>query len=188
MASIIAFDTTPGALMLGGSAIIKADWTFELTGLAGKRVVRANGLPQGWTLKSVTLDGTDVTDTGVEVKPGQSISGLDVLMTRETTELSGTVQGTKGTSVGDYVVIVFSGEPSQWGYQSRYVRVARPDQTNRFVISGLPSGSYLAVALDYAEPGQETDPEFLQGLKQQATSFRLADAEKKALTLKLSSR
>jgi hypothetical protein len=172
---------------MGGSGTIKPDWTFELTGLTGKRMIRINGLP-GWTLKSVTVDGTDVTDTGLDVKPGDSVSGVEVLVTRETTELSGTVQNAKGTSITDYVAVIFAGESSRWGYQSRYVRVARPDQTGRFVISGLPPGSYLAVALDYAEPGQETDREFLEGLKQQATTIRLEDAEKKAVTLKLSSR
>jgi hypothetical protein len=187
MASVIAFDSVPGAMSMGGSGTIKPDWTFELTGLTGKRMIRINGLP-GWTLKSVTVDGTDVTDTGLDVKPGDSVSGVEVLVTRETTELSGTVQNAKGTSITDYVAVVFAGESPRWGYQSRYVRVARPDQSGRFVISGLPPGSYLAVALDYAEPGQETDREFLEGLKQQATTIRLEDAEKKAVTLKLSSR
>ena len=91
-------------------------------------------------------------------------------------------------SVTDYVAVVFASESSRWGYQSRYVRVARPDQTGRFVISGLPAGSYLGVALEYAEPGQETDAEFLDSLKQSATTIRLADAEKKTVTLRLSSR
>ena len=38
------------------------------------------------------------------------------------------------------------------------------------------------------EAKQEHYREFLEGLKQQATTIRLEDAEKKAVTLKLSSR
>jgi hypothetical protein len=188
MSAVMAFDLVPESMTMGGTGMIKPDWTFELTGLTGRRLIRVNGIAPGWTLKSVTVDGTDVTDTGLEVKPGDSISGLEVLLTRETTELSGVVQSTKGTPVTDYVAVIFASEPSRWGYQSRYVRVARPDQTGRFVISGLPPGSYLAAALDYAEPGQETDPEFLDGLKQQASAIRLTDGEKKMVTLKLSPR
>ena len=187
MANVTAFDSVPGSLALGGSSVIKTDWTFELTGLSGKRLIRVNGLPQGWTLKSVTLEGADVTDS-FEVKPGESISGLEILVTRNTSELSGTVENAKGTAVGDYVVVVFASDSARWGYQSRYVRVARPDQTGRFVITGLPAGSYLAAAVDYSEPGEETDPEFLERLKQGATTVRLDDVEKKSLTLRLSSR
>jgi hypothetical protein len=66
------------------------------------------------------------------------------------------------------------------------VRTARPDRTGRFLISGLPAGSYLAVALEFIEPGEKSNPEFLERLKGVATSVRLSDAEKKSMTLKLS--
>jgi hypothetical protein len=187
MASVIAFDTVPGALTMGGTGMIKPDWTFELAGLSGRRLIRLNGI-SGWTLKSVTVNGTDVTDTGLEVKAGDSIVGVEILVTRETTVLSGTVQNAKGTPVTDYVVVIFASDSSRWGYQSRYVRVARPDQTGRFLISELPPGSYLAAAVEYAEPGEETDREFLEGLKQQASTVRLTDGEKATVTLKLVSR
>ena len=74
----------------------------------------------------------------------------------------------------------------RWEFQSRYVRVARPDQTGRFQIRGLPPGSYVAAALEYLEPGEETNPEFLERLKPLGTSLRLDEAEKKALVLRLS--
>jgi hypothetical protein len=82
---------------------------------------------------------------------------------------------------------VFATDPQLWGYTSRYVRVGRADQTGRFMIAGLPAGSYTAVALDYLESGQESDPEFLERLKSLGTTLRLGDDEKKALTLKISS-
>jgi hypothetical protein len=84
------------------------------------------------------------------------------------------------------VVVVFSPDAAHWGPQTRFVRMGRPDQTGRFMVRGLPAGSYLAVALEYAEAGEETNPEFLERLKPLGTTFRLADGEKKALTLKLS--
>ena len=66
------------------------------------------------------------------------------------------------------------------------MKVARPDQTGRFVIPGLPAASYLAVALEYLEPGQESDPEFLERLKGLGTSVRVGEGEKKTVTLKIS--
>ena len=68
------------------------------------------------------------------------------------------------------------------------MKAARPDQTGGFSIAGLPVGSYLCVALEYLEPGQETDPEFLRSIAPLATAIKLAESEKKALTLRLTER
>ncbi len=66
--------------MGGGSGTVKADGTFELKGLTGTRLIRAVGLPPGWMLKSVHVNGADVTDTGVEFKPGEAVTGLEVVV------------------------------------------------------------------------------------------------------------
>jgi len=171
-------------LLPGGS--VRPDWTFESRGLTGHRILRVAGVPAGWFLKSVTLDGSDITDTGMEFHTGQEISGIEVVLTRTAAEVSGTVQDSKGAAVTDYVLVLFAADADKWGFQSRYVRAVRPDQTGRFIVNGLPAASYLAVALDYLEPGQETDPEFLERLKGLATTVRVADGEKKGVTLKLS--
>jgi hypothetical protein len=176
-------DPMPGLM---SRATIKPDWSFEMQGLFGRRVLRPFGLPPGWTLQSITVDGTDVTDAGMDFRGGQDLSGAEVVVTRSAAEISGTVQTTKGTNVSDYVVVIFPPESERWGLQSRFVRVGRPDQTGRFVITGLPPASYLAVALEYMEPGEETNPDFLERLKSLGTSIRLDEGEKKPLTLKLS--
>ena len=59
------------------------------------------------------------------------------------------MQNAKGVAETDFAVLVFPTDTHLWGWQSRHVRVARPNQTGRFVISGLPAGSYLAVALEF---------------------------------------
>ena len=183
--TLVAVDQDSNAMARTSSATVKPDWTFELKGLSGKRMVRAINLPSGWTLKSVIVDGTDVIDSGLEVKPGQEESNVQVVLTNRKTEISGTVQDTKGAAETDFVVLVFSSDPQHWGWQSRHVRLARPDQTGRFLIDGLPAGAYLAVALEYVEPGEETNPEFLERVKTLATPVRLTEGEKKPITLKL---
>ena len=42
-----------------------------------------------------------------------------------------------------------------------------------FEIKGLPSGNYLAVAVEYLEEGQDRDPEFLRQMRSYATSVQL---------------
>lgn len=183
---VVAVDQDPSAMARTSSAMVKADWTFELKGLAGRRMLRAMNLPAGWTLKSVMVDGSDVIDSGLELKAGEEQVDVQVVLTNRKTEISGSVQDAKGAVETDFVALVFSSDPQHWGWQSRHVRLARPDQTGRFLVDGLPAGSYLAVALEYVEPGEETNPEFLERIKALGTSLRLTEGEKKPITLKLS--
>ena len=52
-------------------------------------------------------------------------------------------------------------------------------------MTGLPAGDYYAIALDYVEPGESTDPEFLDRVKDRAVPFSLSDGGTKALDLKI---
>ena len=165
---------------------MKADGTFELKGLTGTRLIRATALPSGWMLKSVTVNGADVTDTGVELKPGEAVSGVEVVVTSKVTDVSGTVKGSNGQPVKDYTVVVFSDEPQRWAMPlSRYVAGARPNQEGRFQFKSLPAGGYYAIAIEYIAQGEWGDPEVLERLKARATKFSLDEGESKTLDLTL---
>lgn len=65
------------------------------------------------------------------------------------------------------------------------MRTAKPDQSGKFEIKGLPPEDYLIVALEYLEPGEEADPEVLERLRAHATRLSLAEGEVKTLPLKV---
>ena len=168
----------------GGTA--KPDGTFELKGLAGHRIIRVGNLPQGWALKSVRLNGTDVTDSGVDFKAGEQLSNLEIVLTSRTTEITGGVTTANGEPTKDYTVVVFSDDPDHWTVpMSRWVAGARSDQDGRFKISNMPPGSYYAVALDYIESGAWGDPDLLDRLKTRAKRFTLAEGQTETLDLKI---
>lgn len=189
-------DARPGSVMLvatplsldslpfGGSARVRDDWTFEIPGVWGKRLIRG-APPTGWFLKSVILNGTDVTDTPLEVKPGEEVTGIEITLTRQMASLTGSVQTAKGQPTTDYIVVLFASDPSKWGTQTRFVRTVRPDQSGTFTAKGLPGGEYLAVALEYLEPGEEGDPEVLERLRGLGTSVTIGDGEAKTLNLRI---
>ena len=180
------FDADGPAMLGGGSAAVTAEGTFELKGLAGGRIIRVANLPQGWTLKSVKLNGNDITDTGAEFKAGEAVTGLDVVLTNKLTQITGAVRSSSGDPIKDYTVVVFSDDATKWTVpQTRFVVGVRPDQDGRFQIRNLPAGSYYAVAVDYVEQGAWGDPELLERLKEKATTFSLDDGEKKTLDLKI---
>jgi Carboxypeptidase regulatory-like domain len=183
----IPADPSDGPMMVGGSgAAAKDDGTFELKGLAGQRLIRVANLPAGWMLKSVLLNGKDITDSGAEFKSGEHVTNLEVVATSKVTEINGAVTASNGEPVKEYTVVVFSDDPEQWTLpMSRWVSGARPDQDGRFKIRSMPSGTYYAIALDYVEAGAWADPELLERLKTRARQFTLGDGQTTTMDLKL---
>jgi protocatechuate 3,4-dioxygenase beta subunit len=178
-----------GPMMMGGaggSGAVKDDGTFELKGLGGTRLIRAANLPPGWILKSIQVNGVDITDTGMEFKAGEAITGIDIVLTSKTTEVNGTVKGAGSDLAKDYTLVVFSDDPVRWTLpMNRYVTGVRPGQDGRFQVKNLPPGGYYAVALEYIPQGEWGDPQVLERLKDKATKFSVTEGSTKTLDLKL---
>lgn len=171
--------------MPGGSSSVTAEGTFELRGLAGPRIFRVANLPAGWVLKAVRLNGTDITDTGVDIRTGDPISGLEVILTSRTTEVTGGAK-TGNEPAADYTVVIFSEDPEKWRVpMSRHIMTARPDQQGRFQVKNLPPGSYYAVAVEYIAQGDWNDPDVLDRLKSRASRFSIDEGDVKTLELTL---
>lgn len=176
----------PAMTLRGGSGAVQPDGGFELGGLAGGRLFRLANAPAGWMVKEVRLNGQDITDTGAEFKAGETVSGLEIVLTNRLTSVTGTVAGSDSQPVTDYTVLVFADEPSLWTMpQTRHVVGVRPDQEGRFQVRNLPAGDYLAVAVEYIEHGTWGDPAVLTRLKDSATSFSLREGGQETLRLKL---
>ena len=170
----------------GGAGSVKSDGSFELRGLSGTRLLRAANLPSGWILKSVRVNGADVTDTGMEFKAGEAVTGVEIVLTAKLTEVNGAVKGTGSQPSKDYTLVVFSDEPQRWtAPNSRYIAGTRPDQDGRFQIKNLPAGGYYAIAVDYLAQGEWNDPDVLERLKSRATRFSLDEGETRTLDLTL---
>jgi hypothetical protein len=172
----------PGA----AGARVGDDWTVSLRNVLDEVFVRTQ-VPQGWTLKSVFLGSSDITDAPMQFPPGQTVNGLHIVLTKKISNLSGAVTDSRGNPVLDATVVVFPSDETLWMYQSRFIKAARPDQEGRYRLSALPaSTSYLIVALQGLEDGQAGDPELLSAVKGLATKFEIGDGETKALDIKLS--
>ena len=187
--SIFAAPATPDSMfILPGQSRVNEDFTFELTGLTDRRVLRPNvGATTGWYLKAVLYDGNDITDSGMEFAPGRTYEGLQIIFTQKTTDLSGALTDDRGNPVLDATVVVFPANPDRWTYQSRYVRTARPDTSGRYSIKSMPPlEDYMVIAVQNLESGQGSDPEFLTRAKEEAKSFSLNEGETKAVDIKMS--
>jgi protocatechuate 3,4-dioxygenase beta subunit len=179
----IMFPSGPGRTPPGS---LETDGSFDLRGLAGTRLLRVTGLPPGWVLKSVNVEGQDVTDTGFDFKPGGAITGIHVIVTSKTTELNGTVATSNGQPVKDFTAVIFADDPARWLLPStRYVTATRPDQEGRFKVRNLPAGDYYAIAVEYLAQGEWGDPEVLERLKGKADRLTIKEGDSKAIQLKI---
>ena len=163
---------------------LRDDWTFELTGLRGRRAISAAVFQGEWTTKNISLDGADVMDAGIDFR-NADIDGIDIVLTQQKTDLSGLVTDSRGAKVTNATVIAFVDDPDKWAPKSRMVQGARPDQNGGFRIQGLRPADYVVIAVDELEPGEEFDPELLEQYRQRATRITLHDGETRTLDLKL---
>jgi hypothetical protein len=135
-------------------------------------------------VKSIASAAGELADRPLDFRGSEHVA-VHVVLTERLPELVGVVRS--GDRPADRArIVVFPDDPSKWSVVSRYLRAARADTQGTFVITGLPPDErYLAIALDWLEPGEHLDPEFLERMRPRATTFSLAEAEKKALDLEL---
>jgi hypothetical protein len=182
-----AVDIDSNPMPAFGGANVKETGAFEVDSLMGTRVFRVINPPKGWVLKRVRLNGEDVTDKGLEFKPGEEITGFDIELTNKTTAITGGVSDAKSQPIKDYTVVVFAEDPAKWTLpNNRWMSAARPDQDGRFKLGSLPPGDYYAIAVDYVAQGEWSDPEWLARASKKATRFTLDEGAAKTLDLKLS--
>jgi hypothetical protein len=106
--SIALRGSGPGNAAMHMTGVTAAD--FDLAGLSGPSRVDVEGIPDGWAVKAILLDGEEVTDAPFDLS-GKT-GTMRVVMTDRLTSLSGTVQSDR--SRRDHNVIAFSDDPTKW--------------------------------------------------------------------------
>ena len=183
----VTADTLQNIPLSGNSeGRIDEDGTFEMRNVSGgPKLIRARGVPNGWMIKAVYLDGQDVIDTPLEFSGVARADGFRVVLTDQVSRIGGIIQDRGGAPLTDYTVVAFPFDDSLWQPRSRYIKAARPDQNARYEIEGLPAGNYLLAAVDAVQEGEWFDPRFLHRLRSEGIRMSLNDGESKDLNLAL---
>jgi hypothetical protein len=176
--------TETNAFGLGFGGAPNPDWTFDFDFLVGPRVVRTLVLPNGWHLRGVYLDGSEVTDEVFTFTGNEVVSGIEIVLTTEAAEVSGTIAGADGQPCGTCTAVVFAEDPARWRHPSRFIHAGRPDQQDVFRLRGLPPEQYLVAAVEDVEDGEWLDPEFLDRLRSRAERLDLRTARGATVSLK----
>ena len=162
-------------------AVAAEDETFTLAALHGPRLIRADAergsSPAPWWLKSVLLDGEDVTNVPIDFSAKPS-ARLEVIFSDRPTAVVGIVHDEAGLPVESARVVLFSKDPSMWAAWSTAVQAGVSDENGRFwFVDAMPAGDYRAIALrDGAPPSIAEAVDELPRLEKLATPIGSARA------------
>jgi Carboxypeptidase regulatory-like domain len=197
MLRLVVQPKSPGMMMpvsQPGPPKINDDFTFEAKAAPGDSILRVMPTAPGqleWGVKSVTLDGRDVTEDGFTLASGASVKGVEVLLTDRFQTIAGVVTNERGEVVTNVTVLVFPQEPERWfpsPWSMSTTAMARPDQNGRYSMRArLRPGDYYAVAVEYLDQNRRNgDRGYLEELSKQAVRFSIREEESKALDLRIS--
>jgi hypothetical protein len=177
-----------GYPMPGGMRVASVgdDLTFELTATPGRNHILPRQLPTDWSMRAVRVNGIDVIDEGIDVKPGEKITGIEVELTTKVAILTGVVRTARGDPAKNCKLALFPTDSRKWVRGGRYFRTASADQEGRFRVYGLPPGDYYAVALDSLGFDDWTSQDVLEKLRARATNVSIDEGETRSVELKLS--
>jgi hypothetical protein len=179
--------TADDGRMMGGfnPQRVGDDLSFELPARAGRNRINPMNLPPGWTIRSVRVNNIDVTNDGIEVKPGENVTGVELELTNRLATISGLVKNARGETSKEYTVVLFTLDNTSRRPTTRYLRLARPDQEGRFKISGVLPADYSIAAIAMLEMSHAYDPEFLERIQPTASRVTIREGETKVVDLKL---
>jgi hypothetical protein len=140
----------------------------------------------GWWLSAVTLDGRDVSDTGIEVAPNASVGDVVVTFSDRAASISGQLIDGAGRPAPEYFVYAFAADREAWTPIARRAPApVRPATDGRYQITGLPPGGYYLAVLTTFDEADLSDPAFLDLLIPSAVRLTLGEGEQKTQDLKL---
>jgi protocatechuate 3,4-dioxygenase beta subunit len=175
----LAPQATPAGITISSATNVnlEADGRFTLKGVSPGRYRLSAFIPprDAWVVRSSSLGGQDALDTYVDVR--QTLTDASIVFTDQLTTLSGHARPAS-------TVLLFSTNQAQWYQGSRRVVTARATADGSYTVRTVPAGQYFCADIDEPEPGQTSDPSFLQSLAATAAKIGLVEGEKKTLDLR----
>lgn len=168
----------------GSRPTVLEDGSFTVPHVFGRARFQVT-VPEGWMVKHVQHDGRDITDSAIELRSGEQLTGVEISITNRVTQIDGQVLDEKGAPVGEATVLLFPADADRWYENSRAIRATRPDQQGRWQVKAMKPGDYLAVALDYVEVDAWQDPDYLESLRRHAERVTIHEGGTHSLALKV---
>jgi hypothetical protein len=164
-------------------ATVAADGTFQLAGASGR--VQLDASTADVIVKSITLEGRDITDDVLDLTGTESVSGVVITLTDKMATVAGQVRGRDGQPVRNYVAVLLPRDAIEASAASRWIHTSRADANGRFEMRRVRPGRYIAAAVEWIEQGQQFAPEFQQLLRRGARELIVGEGQTLTLDLTL---
>jgi hypothetical protein len=134
------------------SAPIELDGSFDLRNVFGPCLLSFDGgVRREFQVMSISRDGADITNTGLDGTPGAEIDGV-VLRLEPRTRLSGIIVADSRGSCSNVIVLAYPEDEARWNDPAGLsVRVTYPEKSGRFTFVGLPPRPYRVVAIEESD-------------------------------------
>ncbi len=162
------------------------DNRFVTTGLPpGRYAITVNGVPAGWTLKSVVASGGDISDTSFDLLD-RDLSDVVIALTDRVSTVGGTVRNAQGDADGAAMVAMFPTDARFWqdyGLNPRRLKFVPTSPKGTFGPVALPPGDYHVAAVSQELTDEWLDPAFLETLARHATRVTVGEGQRLTLAL-----
>jgi hypothetical protein len=186
---VMSAPVDPDMMMFGprGQGQVADDFSVRVSGLRGANTLMVSGLPRGWWVKAVRINGRDAM-RGFDFGEGQQLRGLEVVVNDRPASVGGRVTTADGQPAHDYTVMMFPEDLSV--FEGRLLPgelgMARGDQDGTFVLEAVRPGTYHVIALEGGiERTLLDDVERLHDLAQRARLLTVQEGEQQYVNLTL---
>jgi hypothetical protein len=182
----IDLDLTPSTASMRASGVSfgGGNRRFRLTELIGPWRFLVSGMPDGWYLKSLTINGSEMTDQVIDLGVGGGIVSAEVVVSPKGGTIAGRLTAERLSARATSSVIVFSQDREKWFERSRFIKVVRASQDGSFRASSLPPGDYYVAATDITgESVEATTPEVLERLVLRAAQVTIDEGAERRVEI-----
>jgi protocatechuate 3,4-dioxygenase beta subunit len=160
-----------------------AEGRFRLAELTGPLRVVVSGMPDGWYLKTVTVDGADMTDQVIDgVDAGRTIE-VEIEVSARGGSIAGRVRTESRRRFSGALVVVFPQDREKWYERSRFVKAVNLSRDGAFRAASLPPGDYYVAVTAAAPPAEASAEDALDRLLPQAARVTLKEAEARRVNI-----
>lgn len=157
---------------------MSADGHFATPSLwPGAYLIRVPQPPEGWTLKSATYRGRDVSETAIDVRG--DLTGVVITFTDQPpATIDGAIQDPDGEQAESVAVLLFPAAPDAWldyGQSSRRLQNVTAATGGTFTLTAPPAGEYCLVAVPEAQTVDWRNPAVLTRLAVLAERIQMVD-------------
>ena len=152
---------------------------FRITELIGPWRFAVSGMPDGWYLKSLTINGSEMTDQVIDLGVGGGIASAEVVVSPKAGTIAGRLTAERPGARATSSVIVFPQDREKWFERSRFIKVVRASQDGSFRASLPPGDYYVAATVIAGESVEATAPEMLERLVTHAMRVSVDEGEER---------